>query len=285
MRLQLNQLLLLGVLALFSTGLSAQLEIGVKGGFSVYSGDYSPSTYGIFADDLNFAGGAYLRYRPTQRFGIRINGNFGRLSAERDVILPNETGERVRFERSFRTSLSEFNLVGELDLFYLGDPDANFVAPYVYAGFGFMSFNPQSPDREGNLVDLQPLRTEAQGQDNSRYDAAPYELTQIVGIIGGGVRVRFADRFVVGLEIGGRVPGTDYLDDTSDRVINYQDVLRGPEGTTAAFFSNPTVVNPGETNDFEYRRGSAANDYYLIGSLTFGITIGEGGNKGGCYSF
>lgn len=261
------------------------LELGVKAGAAAYSGDLSPSQFGIFFEDANFSGGVYLRYRPTTRFGLRINGNFGRLTGDKDQVLRDENNGRRPVNLSFQTSYSEFNLLGEFDLFYIGDPESNFLAPYVYGGVGVFSFNPKAPDRDGNLVEVQPLRTEGQGLDNTRYAPAPYELTRVVGIVGGGVRVRFAERFVVGLELGGRVTGTDYIDDIGNTQVNYGDILRSDNGSTAAFFSNPAVQNPAEAGDFEYTRGGEFKDYYFIGGITFGITLGEGGRGKGCYSF
>lgn len=273
-------------ISLSSSQLTAQgLEIGVKAGGALYSGDLSPSGFSSYLEDVNFAGGAYIRYRPTTRFGIRVNGNFGKLSAEREVTAPNENRDIVTVERNFRTKLSEFNAVFEYDLFYLGDRDRNFLAPYVYAGIGVLSFNPES-EIDGIYTELQPLRTEAQGQDPTRYELTPYELTKAVFVFGGGVRVRFADRIVLGIEVGGRNTFTDYIDDISNTTVNYLDVISGPGGTLAGQFSNPAVTNPAEVVDLEYRRGGDANDFYFVGGLTLGITIGEGGsNKSGCYKF
>lgn len=287
MRIRLRTLfcLLLGLGSI--SFLSAQgLELGVKAGGAAYTGDLSPSQFGFFFEDLNFAAGAYLRYRPTNRFGIRINGNFGRLSGSRDAPAPDGMGNSPIVNRNFRSKLTEFNIVAEYDLFYLGDPGGNFVAPYAYGGIGVLSFNPEGL-LDGEYSELQPLRTEGQGLDPTRYAAAPYELTRAVFILGGGVRFRFAERFVLGVELGGRVTGTDYIDDIGFTQVNYLDVLTGsPDGSRAARFSNPAVANPAEITDLEYRRGGENNDYYFVGGVTFGITLGEGGsNKSGCYQF
>ncbi|MEL7162477.1 MAG: hypothetical protein AAFN92_17095, partial [Bacteroidota bacterium] len=105
-------------------------------------------------------------------------------------------------------------------------------------------------------------------------------------IMGGGLRVRFGERFVIGAEIGGRITGFDYLDDISDLQVNYLDVLEGPGGSQAARLSNPAVTNIAEAGDLEYKRGGEHNDFYFVGGLTIGIIIGEGGsNKSGCYKF
>lgn len=288
MRIRFTLLLsLLFMLGGFTPIQAQELEFGVKAGTSLYSGDLSPKEFGLFTDDLNFAGGLYLRYRPTTRIGVRVNGNFGRISAERDdVPAPNELGELVAVSRNFRSSLTEFNAVVELDLFYIGNPQGNFFAPYIYGGVGVLSFNPEG-EMDGVFTELQPLRTEGQGSGLSpNYDATPYELTSVVGVVGGGVRVRFADRIVVGLEFGGRKTGTDYLDDISDTNVNYLDVLQGDNGGLAARFSNSAVQDVGEVGDLIYVRGGDAEDYYFVGSLTVGITIGaSGSNKSGCYKF
>lgn len=273
-----------------TTAVSAQgLELGVKGGFSVYSGDLSPAEFGLFAEDMNFAGGAYLRYRPSARFGVRIDGNFGRISAERESTLQNGIpGERASFTRNFRSQISEFSAALEYDLFYFGDYDNNYTAFYIYGGVGVLSFNPQG-ELDGELIDLQPLRTEGQGLDptNPDYALTPYELTKAVGILGGGFRTRIGGRIVIGLELGTRFTGSDYLDDVSNTNVRYLDVISGPGGTQAGQFSNPAVTSPGEVSpDFSYTRGGEFNDYYFVGSLTIGITIGEGGSgKTGCYNF
>lgn len=276
---------LLLCLAFSTTSHAQNLEFGIKAGGSVYTGDLSPQEFGLYLEDMNFAGGLYLRYRPHPRYGVRVNGNFGRLSAERDYIGRNERGEETPYSRNFRSSLTEFNIVGEFDLFYLGDRERNFLAAYAYGGAGVLSFNPEG-ELDGVYTELQPLRTEAQGNGDPRYAATPYELTRVVLILGGGIRVRFSDRFVIGAEIGGRRTGSDYLDDVSNTRVNYLDVLNGPNGGLAARFSNPAVENVAEVGDLEYVRGGEFDDFYFVGSLTFGITIGApGSNKSGCYKF
>ncbi len=275
------------VLGGLTTAQAQSLEFGVKAGGAVYAGDLSPKESGFAPANINAAGGLYLRYRPTTRLGIRVSGNFGRLSAERDDILaPNGLGEDVVISRNFRSSLTEFNAALEYDLFYIGNPEGNFFAPYVFGGIGVLSFNPEG-EMDGVYTELQPLRTQAQGSGlDPSYDVTPYELTTIVAVLGGGIRVRFADRIVIGLEVGGRKSGTDYLDDISSTPVRYLDVLQGDNGGLAARFFNPAVENVAEVGDLTYIRGGDAEDYYLVGGLTIGVTIGASGSKKtGCYNF
>jgi|AntRauTorckE5430_2_1112549.scaffolds.fasta_scaffold00874_7 hypothetical protein len=287
MRIQFSLFLaFLFLISTFSSVQAQELELGVKGGFMVYSGDLSPKEFGVYFEDVNPAGGIYLRYRPTPRIGIRVNGDFGRISAERDAPVPDGLGNSVVVTRNFRSAISNFGIVGEIDLFYLGDRTRNFFAPYVYGGIGVTTFNPEG-ELDGVWNELQPLRTEAQGSGLSpEYAPTPYDLTVVALSLGAGVRVRFSDRFVIGLELGGFKPRTDYLDDVGNTPVRYLDVLQGNNGGLAARYSNPGVENPAEITDLTYRRGGEFEDYFWVGSLTVGVTIGAGGSKkSGCYTF
>ena len=147
MRLITSLLLLLVAAVAAPASLTAQhVELGVKAGFAMYSGDLSPKEFGIYWDDMNFAGGAYLRYHPESRFGVRVNANFGRISAESNsLVAPNDDRELVSVDRNFRSSIQEFNVVLEYDLLYIGDRyGSSYLAGYLYGGPGVLSFNPES---------------------------------------------------------------------------------------------------------------------------------------------
>ncbi|WP_157974478.1 DUF6089 family protein [Lewinella sp. IMCC34183] len=282
--------LLVAICLLAAPGLSAQqyFELGVQGGDMPYNGDLSEPGIG-FLKDWNTYGGFYLRYRPISRVGFRFNGIFGQIAAEQQTSTRDATGASVAIDRNFQSRIREFSLGLEFDLFYLGDPEDRFVAPYIMAGIGRTSFNPQS-ERDGRFYDLQPLRTEGQGIPGGEYDPAPYELAITTFHVGGGVRAKLGERFVLGGEVSGRVTGTDYLDDVTGRRINYNDVLTNSanpgDRSLAAYFSNP-AVEPGEAPDnLEYSRGGQSNDFYFLINLTLGIRLGGwGGGGDGCYSF
>ena len=275
---------------LLSPALSAQqyFELGVQGGDMPYNGDLSDSGIG-FLKDINTYGGFYLRYRPVSRVGLRFNGIFGNIEADQERNIRVAGGENTLITQSFRSKIQEFSLAGELDLFYLGDPEDRFVAPYIMVGIGRTAFNPQS-QRDGVYYDLQPLRTEAQGSPNGDYDPAPYALSITTYHLGGGVRAKLGERFVLGGEVSGRFTGTDYLDDISGRRINYQDVINNPSSsqnpTLSGYFSNPAVEMADAPDNLQYNRGGASDDFYFLINLTLGIRLGGGGGGGnGCYSF
>ena len=277
--------LLVALALTLSPSLAAQdsyFELGVQGGDMPYNGDLSEGGIG-FLSNWNTFGGFYLRYRPIPRVGLRFNGVFGKIDAEKDYT-GGVSGNRQNYTRVFRSPITEFSLAAEVDLFYLGDPDDRFVAPYIMAGIGRTSFNPQGENRDGVFVDLQPLRTEGQGIGGT-YDAFPYDLDIITFHLGGGIRAKLGERVVVGGEVSGRVTGTDYLDDVSGKRVNYNDVLEN--GTSeSAYFSNPAITPGDVDDDYSYTRGGASNDFYFLINLTVGIRLGGFGSKGsGCYSF
>ena len=260
-------------------------EVGVQGGDMPYNGDLSDSGIG-FLKDWNTYGGFYLRYRPISRIGLRFNGIFGRIEAESETSIRISRTERAAITRNFRSRIQEFSLAAEFDLFYLGDPEDRFVAPYLMVGIGRTAFEPQS-QIDGVYYDLQPLKTEGQGIPNGAYDPAPYALNITAYHIGGGLRAKLGERVVVGGEVSGRLTGTDYLDDITGRRVVYEEVLNNTT-TQGAYFSNPAVT-PGEAPDgLTYSRGGASNDFYFLINLTVGIRLGGwGGGRGGngCYSF
>ncbi|MEM6395106.1 MAG: DUF6089 family protein [Bacteroidota bacterium] len=263
----------------------SEFEIGLTGGVAGYSGDLRPDEFGLYFEELQGFGGAYLRFRPTNRLALRLTGVFGSVQAVDSRPASEELSERTGIEPyNFQSSITEFSLVAELDLFYIGDQKGNHLAPYVTGGAGIFSFNPETT-RDGNTFELREFRTEGQGIGGDRYDAAPYELTDWTFLIGGGVRWRVSDRVVIGAEIIGRRTNTDYLDDVSDTSVNYSDLLEN-FGLESATLSNPFITDPADL-DADYRRGGEFNDWYFTGGLTLGIIIGDGtgSSKTGCYTF
>ena len=282
--------LLVALALTLSPSLAAQdsyFELGVQGGDMPYNGDLSQSGLG-FLSNWNTFGGFYLRYRPINRVGLRFNGVFGRIDASKDYT-GGVSGDRRNYTRVFRSPITEFSLAAEVDLFYLGDPDDRFVAPYIMAGIGRTSFNPQGENRDGVFVDLQPLRTEGQGLGGGTYESFPYDLDIVTFHLGGGVRAKLGERVVVGGEVSGRVTGTDYLDDVGATRVTYNDIYTRTDISSpseSAYFSNPALTPGDVPDDYSYTRGGASNDFYFLINLTVGIRLGGFGSKGsGCYSF
>lgn len=281
-------LLLFLLMTFFATFAKAQeFELGIMAGMSVYSGDLSPEEFGLYFDDMNPAGGAYIRYRPANRLALRFSGMFTQLSATDQVPVAGNVPEQQARLLNFRTNLTEFSLTAELDLFYIGDKEDNHLALYLFGGGGIISFNPEG-QIDGVWRELQPLSTEGQGiPDNPNYSPTRYELNEFVPNFGGGLRWRVSPKVVLGLELGGRRVASDYLDDVSNTIVNYTDIL-GNTGSLGAEYSNPNIANPSEIRDFTYKRGGEFPDWFFQGGFTLGIILGDGsgGNgKMGCYEF
>lgn len=279
-------LIFLVLLCSLSARTAAQgVEIGLLGGVSMYSGDLSPAEFGIFTQDFNPAGGLFLRYSPGHRLAFRLAGVFTQVSATDDKEVFLDAQGR---SRSFRSSISEVGLTASLNLFYLGDPNDRYLAPYLLGGVSLVSFNPEG-NLDGIWYELQPLRTEGQGIPGGNYAPTPYSLQEISLHLGGGLRWQAGDRVSLGFEIGGRRIASDYLDDISDVSVNYLDILENT-GPTAAYFSNPSIQDPSAADaDRTYARGGEFADWFFTGTFTVGLRLGSGGGGGrgkmGCYSF
>lgn len=250
-------------------------EVGVIAGASFYSGDISPKEFGFFLQEPQPAFGIFGRLNPNRVFSARISLSYTKLASDDFEVGFPERG------LNFRTNLFEGVLMGEINLFRLGDPRRVEVVPFLAGGVGFFRFNPQGK-LEDTWVDLQPLGTEGQGLPG--YEA-PYELTQLNIPAGGGIKFIFNENWTLGLEFTGRKLFTDHLDDISNASVNYLDVLEG-NGQLAAQFSNPNVKSP-EEGDITYARGGKYNDWYFFGNITLSFNIGRlqgvaGGRGIGC---
>ncbi len=258
-----------------------RFEVGLLGGVSAYSGDLSPREFGVYYNDINPAGGAFLRLYAGEKLAFRLGVNFGQVEAA-DGISNNRTDRML----NFRSRISEVALLAEYDLFVIGSREGLGLAPFVFAGVGLYKFNPEARV-DDQWVALQPLGTEGQGLPNPNYDQ-PYSLTQLNVPLGAGVKFFLGEVFTLGLELGGRKLFTDYLDDVGYTEVNYLDVLEG-NGSLAARLSNPTLGDPSEAEKLTYRRGGKYKDWYYISGVTLsfrfggdGFSLGGNSRKVGC---
>lgn len=255
-------------------------EIGLLGGVSLYSGDLSQQEFGVYTDELGPAFGFFSRFNLNKTLALRLGLSLGRLSGD-----DANTG-RTR-NLSFRSRLTEFSLIGEVNLFKMGRYRNKGTLPYIFGGVAVFNFNPEAPF-DGDYVALQPLGTEGQGLPN--YEA-PYKLTQLSIPVGVGIKFLLNDNITLGLEFGGRKTFTDHLDDISSAEVNYFDVLEG-NGELAASLSSPNLSANPDADNATYRRGGEYNDWYYIGAIMVSFRLnGSGQNpfnsgKGiGCPSF
>lgn len=264
-----KKLLLFCFFALNLSLLNAQrLEVGVFGGYSVYSGDLSRSEFGLYFDQLGLAYGALARFDVNKWVSARISANYAEVTGN------DQFGSNPDRDLNFETDVFEVSLIGEINFYGAAAFEDNFVfVPYIFGGIGLFNFNPKT-EFEDTLVELQPLGTEGQGLPG--YES-PYQLTQIMFPLGIGAKMTFNNKITIGIEIGSRKLLTDHLDDVSGAEVNYGEVLGG-NGRLAATLSNKNI-DPTTEVDATYVRGGDFKDWYFISgiSVAFRLNSGKGG--------
>lgn len=210
-------------------------DIGGKKGFG-----------GKFVKDLNmgnteFAAGVHFGALYKNTVGLRLEANFGRISAFDSVLrnVPLTDISRARYNRnlSFRSNITEIAILAEFHPLLAfkdwsseeaGGPPR--FSPYVIAGVGFFNFNPQA-NLNNRWINLQPLSTEGQGfpEYPSRQK---YKLNAMSFPVGFGVKYDLSAKFNMRAEFLYRPTNTDYLDDVSKTYIDEQ-----------AFYNNLSGAN------------------------------------------
>ena len=193
---------------------------------------------------------------------------------------------RARYNRNlnFRSTISEFSLVAELHPLFMfidwteSESDPPKLSPYLLAGVGYFSFNPQGTlPNSSKWVDLQPLHTEGQGFVNERPE---YKLKQFNFPIGVGIKYELSDVLNLRGEFVYRVLNTDYLDDVSttyfDPAAYAQSGLSANNQALSYQMSNKQINNVTGTGAAMSKRGSPAQkDAYFTFNLKLGLLIGR----------
>jgi len=245
---------------------------------------------GKFVKDLNmgnteFTGGIYVAALYKYAIGLRLEANFGRLSAYDSVLKGVTDIAKARYNRnlSFRTNITEIAAIAEFHPLFAfidwesrdGDPPR--LSPYLLAGVSYFNFNPQA--KLNNVwVDLQPLRTEGQGF--AEYpDKKPYKLNGIAIPVGGGVKYELSSLFNVRAEFVYRPTNTDYLDDVSTTYADkslYANYFSGNRLINAVLLSDRQLgAEPGQTLPGKKRGNPKDKDNFFSFNIKLGIGIGR----------
>lgn len=249
-----------------------------------------------FVKDLNLGnnqmnGSIYLMATYKEMIAVRLEATFGSVKAYDSILSNVKSTTSGRYERnlSFKSKISEFSVIAEFHPLFMfidwtaRDDDPPLFSPYLAAGVGFFSFNPQAKARNGEYVDLQPLSLEGQGF--AEYpDRKPYKLTQMNVPIGLGVRYELSPTFNLRAEFLHRYLFTDYLDDVSTRYIDPNIFTRYFTGTqlqNARDLSSNQRNNTG-TDSYIYRKSEGGirgnpkdNDSYFTFNIKLGLTFGR----------
>lgn len=245
-----------------------------------------------FIKDLNmgkteFQGGLYLSATYKYAVALRLEGMWGKVSADDAVLKDVDVADiaRTRYNRNcnFRSNITEFSLTTELHPLFMfidyteRDEDPPRYSPYLLAGVGYFSFNPQA--KLGNRwVDLQPLSTEGQGF--VEYPDRPvYKLKQINYPVGLGIRYELSDVLNLRGEFVYRVLKTDYLDDVSTTYVDPIAYTNPANGMSAVNQATAFQLSDRQLNKVTGpggKRGSPAQkDGYFTLNLKLGMYIGR----------
>lgn len=246
-----------------------------------------------FLKDLNIGnnqinGSIYLNALYKYAVGIRLEATLGQIKAYDSILYAVRRTTQGRYERSlqFKSKITEVTLIAEFHPLFVfvdwfnRDLNPPRLSPYLAAGVGFFSFNPQAK-LNNEWIDLQPLSTEGQGF--AEYpNRKVYKLTQVCFPVGGGVKYEVSSRVNLRLEALSRILSTDYLDDLSTRYIDpklFQKYLSGTQLSNALALndrrskSNPEY--PVNANGGQLRGNPTDNDSYFTFNVKLGVTFGR----------
>jgi len=242
-----------------------------------------------FVKDLNlgktnFCGGIYINAMYKNAVALRLEGAFGQISAS-DNVLANVDPLDIAWQRynrntSFRSKISEVSLTLELHPLFIfinyedRESDPPRLSPYLLAGVGYFSFNPQT-DLKGKWIDLQPLSLEGQGF--TKYtDLKTYKLQQMNFPLGLGVKYELSPLVNLRGEFVYRVLQTDYLDDVSGTYANpdwFADYFTGTKYDNAIALYDRQMT---KVTGVGGKRGSAKQkDAFFSFNIKLGLTLGR----------
>lgn len=268
---------LLYVFLFLSQGAFAQFHMGVFVGAANYVGDLNDKPF----KRTKGAFGLSLNYEVSDRVMLRTGFNLAKVEGG-DPYSGSTFLKQIR-NLSFQSSISEFNLLGELTAFNLYNIRWS---PYAFAGIAVYHFNPYIRDSAGAKIFLKPLSTEGQGL-TAYPERKPYALTQFAIPFGGGIKYNINDDIRLGLEVGFRRLFTDYLDDVSGNFAD-EAVLLAERGPLAVQYAYRGDEVPGEhplypDNGYPVKDAQRGNpktkDWYYFTGLHLTFRLGGGYGK------
>lgn len=239
--------------------------------------------------DLNtgkthLAGGFYLSLLYRYAYGLRLEGTYGNVSANDNVLvgINDEAKERYNRNLSFRSTITELSAIVELHPTHIfidwpsRDDFPPRYSPYLLGGIGYFSFNPQTK-LNNRFIDLQPLSTEGQGF--KEYPNRPvYKLKQINFPVGAGVKYEVSPLVNMRLEFVYRILKTDYLDDVSTRYIDptlFANYLSGSKLTNALLLNDRQLEKHTSPNGGGRRGDPTDKDAFFTLNFKVGLILGK----------
>lgn len=194
-----KSLKLIALIAFFPVFLFAQkqMDVGVAIGYSNYLGDLVPPFFTFNHSSVAF--GITAKQQVTDNLGIRGNVYIANIKGDDSYYTRN-----LNRNTSFKSNLNELSVMAEYDFYGdrrypKGESFAKTMSPYVFAGLGLV------------MAKSDVLYADEDNED----ERAIHNDLHVSIPIGFGVRTDLDERFYIGLEWGGRITTTDYLDGVS----------------------------------------------------------------------
>ncbi|HXB44303.1 MAG TPA: DUF6089 family protein [Puia sp.] len=263
---------ILALVLLLPCMLHAQWHVNLFGGISNYSGDLQSKMF--TTDQAYGAFGAGLQYDFTGHLSALSGFNYGHVGASDKFGKPDLQTRNL----SFQSTIFEWNLMGEYNLFDISDKR---FTPYVFGGIAIYHFNPFAYDTLGRKVYLRPLSTEGEGL--AQYpNRKPYNLTQFAIPFGAGIKLRITNNVTIAYEAGFRKLFTDYLDDVSTSYVDKTILLnaKGPEAVEMAYRGDEVKGgNPNYPASGIMRGNAKRKDWYYFSGIRVSIAVNSMKNR------
>lgn len=240
-----------------TTGFLKHEKLSVIGniGLSTYYGDLCDK-FSCAQFRPNFGLGAIWRFN--KHFASKIEANYVKLYSK--DVYPDRN-------LNFRSGNFEVYAAGIYEYFPYTKHfrKRKLVEPYLFAGIGFVTYNPKGMNDNGEWIALRPLRTEGQ--------ATEYSSVALIIPLGAGITIKYSKHLSFMLEGGYRITTTDYLDDVSS--FNYEnlDNLPSPEAKELALKS-PDGTTYKEKYLSQQRGNPTKNDGYFVLNAKVKYTLG-----------
>jgi hypothetical protein len=251
------------------------VEIGTSlGGMDCFTdlGKHTP----VFKT-MTLCGGFFGGIMVQDVWGLRFETTFGKVQAA-DSLNNGKAGTKLR-NLNFTSSIKEFAVIGELHPLMLFDANnAAPLSPYILAGIGWFSFDPQTY-YQGRWIDLQTLHTEGEGF--AEYpNVHNYKLSQLNIPVGVGVKYELSPIVSLRGEFVYRFLFTDYLDDVSKNYIDpalFAKYLSPANAVLAqALYSRRNEIQPNYITTPGTERGDPHhNDSYYSFNIKLSVTLGR----------
>lgn len=240
-----------------------------------------------FIKDINWnnsriCGGLYGALSYRNFLAARLELFFGAVNAADSVLKDDGSASYGRYLRNlhFRSDIIETSVLFEfhpLQLYNnLKDKRPSVVSPFVTAGIGLFSFNPQA--RFNNTwINLSVLHTEGQGLP--QYPGRNlYRLRQCNVPMGLGIRYQVSAMLTMRLELVYRKLWTDYLDDVSRTYIDPADLSHHssqPFAYLATRLADQRLISSSVYEAGAIRGNPKNKDAYFSGMVRIGVTLGR----------